>query len=191
MHLSYLTLEIGHSATVIEPRDCCYADHNDGRKYHRHNVSVSAFAFTFLLRILQDQFHVAVFTFVSMPANTTLNRMAREEVVFTFARLHTMVAIISFRTNLGTLSTRPSRRASTMTVVRPAFSIVLAFAMLRAIYAIRAFRAGYLAVLALPTRSALTHTCHVMAFSPIFAVTVIRAVQPVTIRRARMLASQT
>ena len=111
-----------------------------------------------------------------MPADAAIGRMAHEEVVFTFARFHTVVTVISFGTNLGTSSSGPSRRASTMAVVGSAFSAVLTFAMLRAIYAVRALRAGCLTVLALPAGSALTYTCYVVTLSAVLTVTMIRAI---------------
>lgn len=111
-----------------------------------------------------------------MPTNTTLGWMAHEVVVFTFARLHTMVTVIALRTNLGTPGPGPSRRASTVAVVRSAFTAVLTLAMLRAIHAVRTLRAGRLTVLALPARSALAYTCYVMTFPAVFTVAVIRAV---------------
>lgn len=111
-----------------------------------------------------------------MSANATLGRMAHEEVIFTFARFHTMITVISFGTNLGTSSSGPSGRASTMTIVGSALSAVLTFTMLRAIYAVRAVRTGCLTILALPARSTLANTCYVMTFSAVLTVTMIRAI---------------
>jgi len=48
---------------------------------------------------VQRYFFKGAFTRISMPANATLGWMACKEVVFTFARLHTMITIISFGTN--------------------------------------------------------------------------------------------
>lgn len=119
---------------------------------------------------------VAVFACISMPADAAVGRMAHEEVVFTFARFHTMVTVISFGTNLGTCGSGPSRRASTMAIVGSASSAVLTFAMLRAIYAVHAIRAGRLTVLALPAGSALAYSCYVVTFSVVLTVTIIRAI---------------
>lgn len=111
-----------------------------------------------------------------MPTDTTLGRMAHEEVVFTFARFHTMVTVISFRTNLGTCSSGPSRRTSTMAIVGSAFSAVLTFTMLCAIYAVCAIHARCLTVLALPAGSTLACTCYMVTFSAVLTMTMIRAI---------------
>lgn len=111
-----------------------------------------------------------------MPTDAALGRMACEEVIFTLARFHTMITVISFGTNLGTRSSGPSRRASTMAIVGSAFSAILTFAMLRAIYTVHALRAWCLTVLALPAGSALAYTCHVMTFSAVLTVTIISTV---------------
>lgn len=111
-----------------------------------------------------------------MSTDAALGRMAHEEIIFTFARFHTMITVISFGTNFGTCSSSPSRRASTMTIVGSAFSAVLTLAMLRAIYTERALRAWCLTVLALPARSTLAHTCHMVTFSTVLTVTIISTV---------------
>lgn len=111
-----------------------------------------------------------------MPTDAAFGRMACEEVIFTLARFHAMITIISFGANLSTRSSGPSRRASTMTIVGSAFSTILTFAMLRAIYTVRTLRAWCLTELALPARSALTYTCHVMTFSAVLTVTIISTV---------------
>lgn len=111
-----------------------------------------------------------------MSADTTLGWMAYKVISFTFARLHTMITVVSLGTNFGTHGPGPSRRTSTMAIVGSAFTTVLTLAMLRTIYAISVLRARCLTVLALPARSALAYTCYMMTFPAVFTMAAICAV---------------
>jgi hypothetical protein len=59
LHLSYLVLKVGHSATMIHPRSQRHAHHDDRREYYRHNVPVSSLFL--LLDVAGEELLVAIF----------------------------------------------------------------------------------------------------------------------------------
>lgn len=116
--------------------------------------------------------------------------MATEIVVFTFARLHAVVAVVSFRAYFRTLRASPSGLAPAHPVVSSAFSLIKALAMLATVHSESSRFAWRCAVLSDPAWQALTFPCNVVAIASVLARAFLVTILSKVTDRARMFASQ-
>lgn len=135
------------------------------------------------------QRYVALFSGVSVAANASLGRVTSKVTGRAVARLHAMIAVEPFRTNLIATIAHPTREADALAVILPAFGVVLAVTLLTTIRSVESVRTDRFAIGSGPARRTLAHPRFVRTLATVFARALQATLRSVRVRRTRMLTS--
>lgn len=130
-----------------------------------------------------------MFSCEPIAAHATRHRAAHE-VLLAVARLHAVVSIEAFSTNLGASGAHPARLAPAFAVAGPTEASILTGAFLGAVESICPIGAGCGAIITLPTGHAKAGTRHRVAFAAILAPAFLSTVVTPPIHWARLAAPQ-